>query len=184
MPKKILNVSTKTGDQGKTSLASGERLSKSDPIFEVIGTIDELNSWLGLVTAKFESEFAPHKKFLYEVQDTLFYVGAEVAGSKKFLTEKQLQKVERKSAALQTSMAGGWHTKFLLPGGTELGAYLDIARTVARRAERLIVTQNERQPIRPLLLKYINRLSDYLYVLRCYVNHALEYREQEFDSQK
>ncbi len=184
MSKKILNVSTKTGDQGKTSLASGERLSKSDPIFAVIGTIDELNSWLGLVAAKFESEFKTHRKFLYEVQDTLFYVGAEIAGSKKFLTEKQLSKIEKRSATLQTLMAGDWHSKFLLPGGTELGAYLDITRTVARRVERLMVAQNERQPIRSILLKYLNRLSDYLYVLRCYVNHAVEYREQEFDSQK
>lgn len=179
---KPLSVSTKTGDQGQTSLANGQRLPKSDIIFEVIGTVDELNSWLGLIAAKFENEFEKHKEFLYEVQDTLFYVGAELAGAKKVkLSEVMLEKLEKQADQLQTQMAGDWHSKFLLPGGTELGAYLDISRTVARRTERLIVVLSERDEVRPLVLKYINRLSDYLYVLRCHVNHAVEYQEQQFD---
>ncbi len=179
-----LSVSTKTGDEGMTSLASGRRLPKSSPIFEVIGTIDELNSWLGLIAAKLQPEFAEHREFILSVQDTLFYVGAELADAKQVkLTAAQLKMLEEKSTALQNSMADGWHHRFLLPGGTELGGMLDVARTVCRRAERVIVAQSQLKKdnqVRPLVLQYMNRLSDYLYVLRCYINNSVEYHEREF----
>ncbi len=178
---KLLSVSTKTGDAGTTSLASGKRLPKSDPIFEIIGTIDELNSWLGLIAAKFEQEFDSHKNFLMSVQDTLFYIGGELADAKQVrLTAAQLTKLEKESEALQEKMSEGWHSRFLLPGGTELGGILDISRTVCRRTERLVVLHAEETEIRPVILQYLNRLSDYLYVLRCYVNHQVEYQEHEF----
>jgi cob(I)alamin adenosyltransferase len=77
-------------------------------------------------------------------------------------------------------MEEGWHSRFLLPGGVEAAAWIDVARTVCRRTERHLVLLDEQEEIRPLLLKVINRLSDYLYVLRCYVNHELEYQEKEY----
>ncbi len=182
---KFTSVSTKTGDKGTTSLANGERVSKTDPVFEVIGTLDELNSWLGLVVAKLETSFPETKKYLLKIQDTLFYVGAELAKSPKAkLKEKDLQELEKISEELQKQMSDGWHTQFLLPGGTEIGAYLDIARTVARRVERLTLSYSQDHQVSQTVLKYLNRLSDYLYVVRCDVNQRLEYKEQEFKNIK
>lgn len=181
----MLKVSTKTGDTGKTSLITGDRVSKADMVFEVIGTLDELNSWLGLVVAEMGSQFTEHSKYLQEVQDTLFYVGAELAGSKTaVLKQTAVTKIEQNSDELQKSMADDWHTKFLLPGGTVLGAHLDIARTVCRRAERLVVAYDKASTVPPTIFKYVNRLSDHLYILRCFVNHQLEYQEIEFESRK
>ena len=182
MKKPFLSVSTKTGDKGATSLANGQRISKSDPLFDLIGTVDELNSWLGLVVIKLEAGFAAQKEFLLEIQNQLFFIGAELALAPKVSLEKTaLTKLEKTSEKLQKEMQGQWHQKFLLPGGTEQGAYLDIARTIARRTERLACKYAGDHLISPLILKYLNRLSDYLYVLRCYINHAVEYQEKQFD---
>lgn len=178
----MISVTTKTGDKGLSSLANGERVSKDNLIFEVIGNLDELNSWLGLVAVKMEFEFSEHRKYILELQDTLFYIGAEVAQSPKAkLKQAALTKLENEATVIQESMKDGWHTKFVLPGGTDLGANLDIARTVCRRCERSMVLLHNQRPVNQMLIKYINRLSDYLYLLRCYVNHALEYPEQLFE---
>ncbi len=180
-----LSISTKTGDDGTTGLANGKRVQKDAPIMEVIGTLDELNSWLGLVAAHCGSEFPAQRKFLYKIQDTLFYVGAELAQSPKAqLHQKSLSELEKHADQLQQSMAEGWHTKFLLPGGTVLGGYLDVARTVSRRLERRVVTLRREQSVSATVLQYLNRLSDFLYLLRCFVNTAVEYREQQFDASK
>lgn len=180
--KKFISVSTKTGDQGETSLANGQRVSKDHPLFFVVGTLDELNSWLGLAVVKLDHGFPEHQQFLLEVQNNLFYIGAEVALSPntKF-SHHTLTKLENISENLQKQLQDDWYQKFLLPGGTETGAILDIARTVCRRCERVLVKANkEGCQIRPVILKYLNRLSDYLFVLRCFVNHSLEYEEKQF----
>lgn len=149
---------------------------------EVIGTLDELNSWLGLVAAHCGTEFPQQRKVLYTIQDTLFYIGAELAQSPKAKLQKRaLSALEKQADELQMSMAEDWHTKFLLPGGTVLGSYLDVARTVSRRLERRVVTLQREQVVSPVVLQYLNRLSDYLYLLRCFVNHLVEYAEQQFE---
>lgn len=184
--KKLIKVSTKTGDKGQSSLISGERLDKDSLQFGAIGDIDELNSWLGLIAAKFGNEFEVHRDFIYQIQDTLFYLGAELARSPKTkLTNEQVEELEQRSDQLQLELAEGWHHKFLLPGGTELGSYFDIARTVCRRAERSVVRlanniDQDKNQIRPVVFQYLNRLSDFLYIMRCFVNHALEYKERQF----
>jgi len=179
--KKLIKVSTKTGDKGQSGLISGERLPKYDPLFAAIGDVDELNSWLGLIAAKFGTEFAVHREFLYQIQDTLFYLGAELAKSPKTKLEAHLvDELEKRSDELQLELADDWHSKFLLPGGTELGGYLDVARTVCRRAERAVVALAQETEVRPVVFQYLNRLSDYLYMLRCFINHALEYQEKPF----
>lgn len=177
-----ISITTKTGDAGQSGLANGQRTGKDDQIFEVIGTLDEINSWLGLVAAKFGTGFETHQKQLYQIQDTLFYIGAEVARSPKAkLTSRQVEQLETWQAYLQEELADNWHTKFVLPGGTELGGYLDIARTVCRRGERVAVAYSQKNPLSPIIIQYLNRLSDYLYLLRCFVNQKAEYQEQEFD---
>lgn len=183
--KQFISISTKTGDKGESGLANGKRLPKDNEVFAVIGDLDELNSWIGLLVVKLGDEFKTHKDFLIEIQDTLFYVGAELALSPTTkLSETALNKLEDKAQQLQLSLKDDWHTKFVLPGGTELGAYLDITRSVCRRAERTIVGYTQDAEVSTLVRQYINRLSDYLYLLRCFVNHAVEYNERKFEVKK
>jgi len=167
------NIFTKTGDQGKSSLANGKRLKKSELIFEVIGNLDELNSWLGVVVSHLNNDeaFVEQKDFLQQIQQQLFVISAELVKAKNSKLEKEfLKKLEIKSKNLQEKMSANWHSKFLLPGGCQTAAWLDVARTVCRRAERSLVKLNEQEKLRPVLLQFINRLSDYLYVVRCWVN--------------
>jgi cob(I)alamin adenosyltransferase len=179
------SVSTKTGDKGSSGLANGERVSKADPIFDVLGTQDELNSWLGLVIAQLSEHFTEQKEFLLKVQDTLFYIGAEVARSPKVkLSENSLRELEKNSEDLQNRMTDGWTTKFLYPGGNQAAATTDIVRAVSRRFERVIVQYAETHTLSPLILQYVNRLSDYLFVLRCFINHEEKYEEKSFKLKK
>lgn len=179
------SISTKTGDKGETGLANGQRVPKKSLVFEVVGTLDELNSWLGLVVVKMDTSFHEHRTFLLKVQDTLFYIGAELTHSPKAqLTTEKLKELEGVADKLQQSMASDWHTKFLLPGGTELGAWLDIARTVCRRAERGAWALADEETVSEIILKYLNRLSDYLYLLRCFTNQAVEFEEKKFEVKK
>ncbi|MEP7167712.1 MAG: cob(I)yrinic acid a,c-diamide adenosyltransferase [Candidatus Woesebacteria bacterium] len=174
----MISVYTKTGDKGESGLANGQRLGKDELIFEVLGTLDELNSHVGLCVVKVTQE-----TILLEIQDTLFHIGAEIAGSHKTkLEEKKIQTLEGEIDRLQSLMEDNWYQKFLLPGGSEPGAYLDIARTVCRRCERLVVVYSKQTPVSTHILHYMNRLSDYLYVLRCFVNHSQGIAETIFDS--
>ena len=176
----MISVYTKTGDNGESGLANGKRVSKADPIFEILGTLDEFNSHLGSCVV-----LLPKEKKLLEIQDTLFHVGAEIAGSHKTkLTERKTSELEKMIDSLQGKMEDNWYQKFLLPGGSEEAARLDIARTVCRRLERLIVTYSQTTSVSPFILKYINRLSDYLYVLRCYVNVQGKKKENVFIVEK
>ncbi len=162
----MISVYTKTGDKGESGLANGKRIGKDELIFEVLGTLDELNSHLGLCVVK-----VTNKEILLSIQDTLFHIGAEIAGSHKTKLEaKKIEHLEKEIDRLQSLMEDNWYQKFLLPGGSETGAILDIARTVCRRCERVIVTYSKQETVSPHILHYINRLSDYLYVLRCYEN--------------
>jgi cob(I)alamin adenosyltransferase len=195
--KQVISVTTKTGDRGESGLANGHRLSKANIHFEVVGNLDELNSWLGLVVVKLDHlasapvETQEYVAYLQQVQDTLFYIGAEVAQSPKARLKKSaLDQLEKNAAALQDALADDWHTRFVLPGGTEVGAWLDIARTVCRRAERSMVLLQQQSAVdlvknqlefNPMLVKYLNRLSDYLYLLRCFLNDQLGYDEKEFE---
>lgn len=178
----MISISTKTGDDGSSALANGTRLLKGHQVFAVIGALDELNSWLGLIVTMFDESHQLHQKFLTDLQETLFYIGAEIAESPKARLKKSaLSKLEKQADRLQTNMAEGWHTTFLLPGGTPLGAYLDIARTVCRRCERESWRyHHSHRQISPLILQYLNRLSDYLYLLRCWINHQQMYHEKQF----
>ncbi|MBP7740665.1 ATP:cob(I)alamin adenosyltransferase [Candidatus Woesebacteria bacterium] len=219
--KELISVTTKKGDKGESFLISGKKISKSNIVFEVLGTLDELNSHLGLVVVKMKNlktvdqlptnsmELKSIKKipskttkpesvkeivssaiFLLEVQDTLFYLGAQLAeSSKESLKISQLKKLEKEADDLQRKMADNWIVKFVLPGGTELGAHIDIARTVSRRLERLIVALSEenlttKNPVPEIILQYVNRLSDYLFILRCFVNDRLSFEEKLFESKK
>lgn len=180
--KQPLNVSTKTGDAGESGLADGKRLAKHSLVFTVLGDIDELNSWIGLIVASMEDgRFGGQQELLRQVQEHLFYVGAEVAASPNTkLKTESLELIEAESERLQGSMAEGWTTKFLMPGGSTLAAYCDLARAVCRRAERSVAAYSVEATVSILVRQYMNRLSDYLYVLRCFVNQEQSIEEKPF----
>lgn len=180
-----IQITTKTGDTGESALANGQRLPKDSSHFAVVGTLDELNSWLGLVAASLPKQLEPLRDQLYSIQETLFYIGAEVANSPKAkLPSKKVSDLEKWQKNLENELEQHWHTKFLLPGGTVLGAQIDIARTVCRRTERILVAHARHHRGAAVLIRYLNRLSDYLYLARCYVNQQAAYQEIEFIAQK
>lgn len=177
MPK----ISTKTGDQGETGLIDGSRVSKSQPVFEVLGSLDELNSWLGVVVSHLSDSFSTQREQLLQIQRVLFYIGAEIAGSTKTsLKIDHLNDLERIADQVEAELGGIHMTRFVLPGGSREAAYLDVCRAVCRRAERATVRYSQDNKVRPLVIQYLNRLSDYLYLLRFSVNIKCEYTEEEF----
>lgn len=179
------SISTKTGDCGQTSLANGERVAKDSLVMEVVGTIDELNSWIGLVIVHAESDFSTQQKTLEQVQQDLYQLSAVIVKAPQIKFKKNaLTELEKQAESLQTSMEGHWHDKFLHPGGTKLAAQVDIARTICRRCERLYFSYAQTTNLPELILQYLNRLSDYLYLLRCHINLYQKYSEKQFTPDK
>ena len=155
-----MKIYTRTGDSGETSLFGGTRVSKSDPRVDAYGEADELNAFIGFALASLSSRpdsarFADLSEALVQIQRDLFALGARLADPG-----------ERISARV-TKAAPLAH--FILAGGIEAGAALHIARAVCRRAERRIVTLQP--PIDEVLIRYVNRLSDLLFVMARSVNH-------------
>lgn len=182
----MLKVSTKTGDKGQSSLANGQRIDKDSPIFELIGTLDLLNSHLGLSRSQLnellktdpDDELFHQERVLFDIQNQLFSLGGYVAGAKVKLSENFLERIEKETNDIQELMDDDWHNCFVLPGGHLVSAQLDISRAVCRKTERIAVSLSKAENLDPLLLKILNRLSDYLYVLRCLVNEKQEVIEQ------
>lgn len=160
-------IYTKTGDQGQTGLFGGKRLPKNDLRIESYGTVDELNSFLGLVRDSTANEHV--RAILFEVQNRLFDLGANLATD----PDKQLavpSLVEQDIKLLETEideMEEGLPAlkNFILPGGHTTVSFCHVARCVCRRAERLVVALAFEEPVDPLVVQYLNRLSDYLFVL-------------------
>lgn len=175
-------IYTKTGDLGKTSLIGGTKVAKSHLRIESYGTVDELNSYIGLVSDYLTDE--PTRLLLKEIQDRLFTIGSSLATDpeKEALmklpdlkeTDIQLleQEIDRMNEILPVMK------NFILPGGHVAVSTTHIARCVCRRAERVCVNMNEHDLfVDPLVIKYLNRLSDYLFVLARYIGHLLNVAE-------
>ncbi|MDQ6756950.1 MAG: cob(I)yrinic acid a,c-diamide adenosyltransferase, partial [Bacteroidota bacterium] len=162
-----LKIYTKTGDLGETSLIGGTKVSKSNIRIETYGTIDELNSYIGLVSDHCNDE--PSKIILKEIQDRLFTIGSSLACDPDKetkliipdLKETDVEFLEREMDAMNEKLPEMKH--FVLPGGHVAVSTTHIARCVCRRAERWCVNMQEQNLfIEPLIIKYLNRLSDYL----------------------
>jgi cob(I)alamin adenosyltransferase len=156
-------IYTKTGDTGETGLYGGARVPKYHPRVEAYGTVDELNSYIGLVRDLMEAP--QYLSVLKEIQDRLFTIGAVLASDpeKNMMTpdlkETDIQLLENQIDSMESALPD--LKNFILPGGHPTVSYCNIARTVCRRAERLVVALN----VDPLSIIYLNRLSDYLFVL-------------------
>ena len=180
---RLTKIYTRTGDKGQTSLGDGTRVSKENHIVEAYGTIDEANSILGLVrTTTKQAELILLDNILAIIQNELFDLGAELSipineKNEKLLentkiSEKQIDRLENEIDRLNSSLSD--LESFILPGGTIVSSYLHLARTVIRKAERLMVKMNnfEEDCISDTALKYVNRLSDLLFVAARYANQT------------
>ena len=175
-----MKIYTKTGDIGETSLFGGRRVFKSDLRIETYGTTDELNSWIGLIRDVNKNE--EERNLLKEIQDRIFTIGSCLAAdpnNEKLrvpdlheadieLLEKAIDKYDEVLKPLRN---------FVLPGGHVFVSYCHITRTVCRRAERLSVALHKEAAIAPLVIKYLNRLSDFLFALSRKMAHDLNVEE-------
>lgn len=175
-------IYTKTGDQGTTSLIGGTKVSKSNIRIESYGTVDELNSWIGFATDNIKQKQS--KKLLEEIQDRLFTIGSSLACDPEKETKLKIPDLHEADVELLEKEIDRMNEKmppmksFILPGGHITVSALHIARCVCRRAERLCVTLQEQNLfVDPLVIKYLNRLSDYLFVLARYTGYKLNVKE-------
>jgi cob(I)alamin adenosyltransferase len=171
-----MKIYTKTGDDGTTGLIGGERVRKSDARLDCYGTIDELNAGLGLAAVNADPELAT---LLRDVQNDLFVIGSHLATPdesphKAALPPLDDQMVHRLEMQIDTADAALPPLRnFILPGGTEAAARLHLARTICRRAERLLVKYAQDRPIPAIVITYVNRLSDWLFVQARRANAAV-----------
>jgi cob(I)alamin adenosyltransferase len=163
-----MKIYTKTGDQGTTALFGGKRVSKADLRIETYGTVDELNSWIGVLRDQEVNQ--PRKNILIEIQDRLFTIGSILATEPEntkvkipSLQETDITLLEKEMDEMDTQLQP--MRFFVLPGGHISISYGHVARTVCRRAERLVIALHEQDPVDAMVIKYMNRLSDYLFVL-------------------
>lgn len=165
-----MKIYTRTGDHGQTSLFGGARVAKNDARIEAYGTIDELNSHLGVARAA--SIPAETNTILHQVQLDLFEIGAHLAspGTSRFpgVDVQRIEELERAIDAMESELAP--LKTFILPAGSLAAAHLHVARTVCRRAERLVVALHDESPATVSTIAYLNRLSDYLFVAARFAN--------------
>jgi cob(I)alamin adenosyltransferase len=172
-----MKIYTRTGDEGMTGLIDGSRVSKDNLRVAAYGDVDELNAVLGVVKA--HSHDKALNKLLHQVQRDLFALGAQLAdpkakvGTRKAKAAFPASHVKKLERAIDKRDAGlPPLASFILPGGSALGSFLHLARTVCRRAERTSISLSHQQQIEPIFVVYLNRLSDLLFVLARHANQT------------
>lgn len=177
-----MKIYTRTGDAGTTSLVGGTRVSKTHPRLEAYGTVDEVNSHLGLLASYDIPEAV--RKTLHWLQNRLFDLGCQLATEEdskwqpRAITADDVAQLEALIDEVDTALPR--HNRFILPGGTTAAAQAHVARTVARRAERDMLRLDHAlgdEKIAPEALKFVNRLSDYLFVIARHLNIVAECEE-------
>lgn len=182
-----MKIYTKTGDKGTTALLGGKRVPKSHLRIEAYGTVDELNSYVGLL--RDQEVNASRKELLKEIQDRLFTIGSSLAaapGKDKVvkpdlkpedigLLEKSMDEMDEELPLL---------TSFILPGGHQSVSFAHLARCVCRRAERVVIALDHEEPVEELVKIYLNRLSDFFFVLGRKMAHELEAEEVKWEPRK
>lgn len=171
---KLNKIYTRTGDDGTTGLADGGRRKKYDARIDAYGTVDEANSAIGI--ARLHAS-GGNDAMLARIQNDLFDLGADLATPGEIegalrITQNQVDRLEREIDAMNAGLAP--LSSFVLPGGTPLAAHLHLARTIVRRAERIAVHANETDAIGALPVKYLNRLSDHVFVMSRHCNASAQ----------
>lgn len=177
-----MKIYTKTGDTGKTSLIGGQREMKNHPRLNAYGTVDELNSFLGLLRAKTDEEKI--NKLIFEIQNTLFSVGANLATDTTTtklmdfakINDEKISEIEKTIDKIQEKLPE--IKNFIIYGEDELSALCHVCRAIVRRAEREIITVNQEFSIDNNILTYMNRLSDLLFVLARY--YSIKNKKEDF----
>jgi cob(I)alamin adenosyltransferase len=169
-----MKIYTKTGDDGSTGLFGGSRVSKSDPRIECFGSIDELNAAIGWSAVGSRGDLLQSLRI---IQNELFVIGSHLAtpegkstASIPALDESAIGRLEMEIDAVTAKLPP--LKEFILPGGCESSARLHLTRTICRRAERVLVSFSHDRPVAPMILTYLNRLSDWLFVQARLANHS------------
>lgn len=181
-----MKIYTKTGDQGETGLFGGSRVKKNHARIEAYGTLDELNAFIGLLRDQVEEERV--RETLFAVQNRLFSIGAYLATPQEDdkptfpldLKEEDIQVLEQAMDAMDKELPA--LRNFILPGGHPVVSSAHVARTVCRRAERLCVAMLSEIELDPLVLQYLNRLSDYFFILARFLAKSLGAEEISWQS--
>lgn len=176
---RLTRIYTRGGDAGETSLGDGRRVAKHDPRVAAYGTVDEANAVIGLVRLHLDDRAADADRILARVQNDLFDLGADLCRPEAEapadppplrVTAAQVARLEGEIDRLNADLAP--LTSFVLPGGTAGAAYLHLARTVVRRAEREMTALARSEPVNPEAIRYVNRLSDLFFVLARVLNNG------------
>lgn len=174
MGDRLTSITTKTGDDGTTGLGDGRRVDKDNPRVEAVGTVDELNSCIGVILSE---EVPGHLGDVFScIQNDLFELGGELAlPERPRVTEAMVlaleEELEKQNALL------GPLKEFILPGGTMAASQCHVARTVCRRAERCLVTLSKKEEVSPASMIYLNRLSDLLFVMARSLNREAGFKD-------
>jgi cob(I)alamin adenosyltransferase len=176
-----MKIYTKKGDSGNTGLIGGTRVPKSSLRIEAYGTIDELNSWIGAMRDQaIDAQFFPQ---LIEIQDRLFTIGSSLASDPEKsnmkipdLLESDIEQLEKWMDEMDSQLPE--MRFFVLPGGNQSVSFCHVTRCVCRRAERIIVDLHAHEFVADIVMKYVNRLSDYLFVLSRKISQDLQVEEQ------
>jgi len=162
MGNRLSKVVTRTGDKGSTGMADGSRREKNDARVHCLGEVDELNAHIGIVLSLLQEGTA--QRLLFAIQHDLFDIGAELCQpGKQLIGEDYVSALEKSVDELNAGLPA--LKEFILPGGTHAVAAIQLARTVCRRVERGMVDLNQQEPSNPVTCRYLNRLSDLLFVL-------------------
>ncbi|MBI2712422.1 MAG: cob(I)yrinic acid a,c-diamide adenosyltransferase [Bdellovibrio sp.] len=177
-----MKIYTKGGDAGETGLYGGARVPKDDLRIRAYGSLDEVNAVLGMALAEVSSNQGLDASSLLRIQGELFQLGAELAtprGKKttsKLIEQAEVLLLEKEIDQMESVLPP--LKNFILPGGTKAAAITHFLRTVSRRAERELITLNRAEPVRPVVIQYLNRLSDYFFVVARFFNHKLNTPDQ------
>ena len=183
-----MKIYTKTGDTGKTSLVGGTRISKGALKIESYGTVDELNSWIGVLRDLPVNQ--SRKYILKEIQDRLFTIGADLASESEIVKQKKVPDLFETDVELLEKAMDDMNEEipplraFVLPGGDLAVSYAHVARTVCRRAERNVIRLSEVEEVNELVIRYLNRLSDYLFVVSRKITQELDAEEVAWKPRK
>ena len=180
-------IYTKTGDTGETSLFTGRRVRKDDPLIDALGSVDECNSAIGLAISLLpkENQYQATKDQLENIQHALFDLGAAIATPRTEASDSKIEKTRfdfESTQKLELWMDAMDQVlqplkTFILPGGHPAASALHLARSISRRAERIVIPLNQYASVSNNVIIYLNRLSDYLFMCSRYINHLTAYPE-------